>query len=108
LAQLTARHHGLIHRAEELRAGTILDLIETADGLRRPERFEHMLIACEADYRGRTGHAERPYPQGDQLRQAADAVRAVDAGAIAGATPNPKLIPERLRSARIAAIKQIV
>ncbi|WP_295401771.1 multifunctional CCA addition/repair protein, partial [uncultured Thiocystis sp.] len=35
LARITARDHGLVHKVDELRAGTILDLLEGADAIRR-------------------------------------------------------------------------
>jgi len=104
LAVITARYHGLAHKVDELRPGTLLDLIEGADGLRRPERFEQMLLACEADYRGRAGYQERDYPQGAQLRRLLQAVRAVDTGAIARAEPDPAQIPARIREARLRAL----
>jgi tRNA nucleotidyltransferase (CCA-adding enzyme) len=64
-----------------------------------------MIVACEADYRGRTGFQERPYPQADLLRRCAAAARAVDAGAVAAAAGAPRLIPQRLRTARLAGIR---
>jgi tRNA nucleotidyltransferase (CCA-adding enzyme) len=105
LARITARYHGMAHKIEELRPETILDMIEGADGLRRPERFDQMITACEADFRGRRGYEERNYPQGRRLRRLLAAVRAVDAGAIARAEKEPALIPESIRRARIAAIR---
>ena len=33
-----------------------------ADGLRQPERFDEMLLACEADARGRKGLEDRALP----------------------------------------------
>jgi len=54
LAVLVAHYHGLAHRAQALRADTLLKLLENSDALRRPERFELFLLACEADHRGRT------------------------------------------------------
>ena len=106
LAQITARYHGKVHKVDELRAATIQDLFDGVDLFRRPERFEQMLIACEADYRGRTGYQDRPYPQADLLRRLASAARAVDAGAVAGGCDDRALIPQRLRAARISAIRQ--
>ncbi len=103
LAVLVARDHGNAHRALELRPATILELLERADALRRPERFEDFLAACLADFHGREGHAERPYPQAEHLHRALAAARGVDAGAIAGQTA-PAAIPEAIRKARIAAI----
>jgi tRNA nucleotidyltransferase (CCA-adding enzyme) len=70
LAVLAARHHTLVHRAFELKPATVLKLLETTDALRRPERFSELLLACEADARGREGLQARPYPQSDYLRRA--------------------------------------
>ncbi|MBU1665410.1 MAG: HD domain-containing protein, partial [Gammaproteobacteria bacterium] len=103
LAIMVARDHGNAHRALELRPATVLELLERADALRRPERFEDFLAACAADFHGREGHRERPYPQAEYLRGALNAARGVDAGAIARQVL-PAAIPEAIRQARIAAI----
>ena len=107
LARITASRHGLVHKLDELRAATILDLLEETDAFRRPERFQQMLLACEADCRGRAGYADRPYPQGETLRRLLTAAAGLDVGAIAKAAREPRLIPERIRAARIAAIKAV-
>jgi tRNA nucleotidyltransferase (CCA-adding enzyme) len=105
LALLAARDHGNIHRALELRHATLLDLLERSDALRRPQRFEQLLQACEADYRGRAGFEKRAYPQAERLRAALAAVAAVDAGAIAHACDESAKIPVKIREARLAAIR---
>ena len=64
-----------------------------------------MLTACEADFRGRTGYEQRDYLQGEILRRLLEAVLSVDAGAIARETPDPTQIPERLRAARVGAVR---
>ena len=107
LAVLTARHHALVHRAAELRPSTVLKLLEATDAFRRPERFEEMLAACEADARGRTGLEAQPYPQRDYLLRARAAAGAVSLGeserqGLAGAA-----IGERIRDKRLAAIKSL-
>ena len=48
-ARLAARWHGTIHRAAELRPSTLLDLMTAVDALRRPDRLDTLLAACEAD-----------------------------------------------------------
>lgn len=109
LALAVARHHGVMHRFDELRPGTVLELIESVDFLRRPERLEPFLAACEADYRGRPGFGERPYPQAGKLRAALAAVRAVESGKIAAETGGRgEQIAERIRQARIHAIKAVL
>jgi len=77
LAVLAARYHTHVHRARELKAATLLTLLENCDAFRRPERFAELLLACEADARGRTGLESAPYPQVDYLQQARAAAAAV-------------------------------
>ncbi|WP_333842139.1 multifunctional CCA addition/repair protein [Pelomicrobium sp.] len=105
LAVLAARHHGTVHRALELKPATLLDLLQATDAFRRPERFEALLEACAADFHGRPGYAERPYPQAERLRLALAAAAGVDAGAIARAEGEAGKIGERLRQARLRAIR---
>ena len=107
LALLVARYHGDIHRAAELRPETMVTLIENADGVRRPDRFMQMLLACECDARGRTGHEDDDYPQAQRFLAALTAVRAVDAGAIAKACSDPAQIPQRVHEARVAAVSAL-
>lgn len=104
LAVLTARHHGVIHRAGELRPATILELFEHTDALRRPERFAQLLLACEADARGRAGLENREYPQAHYLRRARDAAAAVNLAEAERAGLSGEAIGAQLRKKRIAAI----
>jgi tRNA nucleotidyltransferase (CCA-adding enzyme) len=78
LAEVVAREHGNIHRSSDFGAAAVLRLLERCDALRRPERFDEVLLACECDARGRLGLAETPYPQAGRLRAARDAALAVD------------------------------
>ncbi|MFZ5558133.1 MAG: multifunctional CCA addition/repair protein [Pseudomonadota bacterium] len=105
LARITARYHGDVHRALELRAATVLDLLHGTDALRRPERFRQFLDACAADFHGRPGYAERPYPPRARLLAALDAAASVDAGALARGAADTAAIAARVRQARIAAIR---
>ena len=105
LARIVAAEHGLVHRALELRPETIVSLLERIDFARRPHRLDSLLVACEADHRGRTGMHERPYPQAARLRQAARAFASVDAGAIAAAhRDEPQAIRAALHEARTRAV----
>jgi tRNA nucleotidyltransferase (CCA-adding enzyme) len=110
LAVMTAREHGNVSRALELRPNTIVTLFERCDAFRKPERFAQMLLACECDARGR-GHAThemryREYPQGAYLLRALAAARAVNAGEIAGRyVENKGKIPEAIHAARVSAVK---
>ncbi|QGA52439.1 MULTISPECIES: multifunctional CCA addition/repair protein [Pseudomonas] len=77
LALLVGQYHTHGHRALELKASTLLELLQSFDVYRRPQRFEEFIAACEMDARGRKGLEERSYPQADYLRGAAAAARAV-------------------------------
>lgn len=106
LAVLAARLHGLVHRAGELRPRTVLELLENGDAFRRPERFRELLVACEADHRGRGGgFGDHPYPQAELLREAqALAAAVVLSDADREGLPGEK-IGELLRRRRLAALK---
>jgi tRNA nucleotidyltransferase (CCA-adding enzyme) len=105
LAVLAARWHVLAHRALELRPRTILELLESCDAFRRPERFRELLVACEADHRGRGGLRDRPYPQADILRAAQDRAAAVSLTAAEREGLTGEKIGELLRRRRLAALK---
>ena len=77
LALLVGQYHTHGHRALELKPSTLLELLQSFDVFRRPQRFEEFIAACEMDARGRKGLEERSYPQTDYLRGAAAAARAV-------------------------------
>jgi len=104
LGMLVSEYHTHCHRAFELRAGTILRVLEATDAFRRPRRFEQFLLACEADARGRKGLEDRHYTQVDLLRGAFAAASGVDAAAIA-ASHEGKAIGEAIRRERLAAVE---
>lgn len=106
LGVAVAREHGLVHRARELRPGTLVQLLERVDAFRRPERFEEFLRACECDFRGRPGYGTRPFPEADHLRQALRAAQAVDAGAVAQSVA-PAQIREAVFQARAQAVAAV-
>jgi tRNA nucleotidyltransferase (CCA-adding enzyme) len=104
LAVIVARYHGIVHRARELRADTLLDFLERADAFRRPERFGQALLACEADARGRTGFEQRDYPQRAYVSAVRDAAAAVRPAPAEIAGLSGVEIAARLRGARRQAI----
>ena len=79
-------------------------LIEAVDALRRPERFEEFLLACEADARGRAGLENQPYPQANVLRAALNAARKVQTEDLQGTAKGAEL-GKQLRERRIEAIR---
>lgn len=77
LAILVTAQHGRVHKALQMRPATLLDLIESLDGLRRPERMAAVLIACHADARGRLGSENCAYPQAERVLKAAALARSI-------------------------------
>jgi len=110
LAELASLWHGHAHRALELRPRTILKMLEGCDAFRRPQRFRELLLACEADYRGRGGLRLRPYPQAELLRRAQDAALAAvlspeEREGLAGEAIGERLRLRRLEALRAAAVQ---
>ena len=108
LAVLASRYHTHVHRGLELRATTILELLEHSDAFRRPERFADFLEVCECDARGRLGLQDQPYPQRARIEAAWSAASAVVFGDRERAGLEGPKIGERLRELRLAAIKRAV
>ena len=107
LGIIVARYHGIVHRAFELRAKTVLEFMERADAFRRPERFAQALLACEADSRGRTGLENAPYPQREYLHAARAAAAAIKPSAEDIAAHSGAKIAERLHQRRAQAIAEL-
>ncbi|MDH3716016.1 MAG: multifunctional CCA addition/repair protein [Gammaproteobacteria bacterium] len=105
LAEVVARDHVRCHRALEMRANTVIRLLENCDAFRRPERFELYLLACEADARGRLGMEKRDYPQATLLRKALAAAVRVNVADIDTEGLTGEAIGARLHQARVAAIR---
>lgn len=106
LAILVTQYHGLYHRAAELKASTMLKLLQNLDLFRRPQRLEQFLLACEADSRGRSGFEEREYEQPDIIRHAYRAAVAVDSQAVIADGFSGKEIGAELTRRRIVAIAE--
>jgi tRNA nucleotidyltransferase (CCA-adding enzyme) len=107
LARTTCQYHTHCHRALELRGKTVLKLLNATDALRRPDRFEAFLLACEADARGRLGLEDRDYPQANYLRQALAAIQEVGAKQFQDAGLTGKAMGEALSAERIRVLEQL-
>ena len=110
LGAVVAREHGNIHRSDALDAAAVLRLLERCDALRRPERFEQALWACECDARGRLGLEHMAYPPRQRLGAALATVLAVDATAAAAEAvargANGPSVGEAVRRARQKALAE--
>jgi tRNA nucleotidyltransferase (CCA-adding enzyme) len=108
LADVVAREHGNIHRSGELNAAAVVRLLERCDAIRKPQRFEDALLACECDARGRLGLHNTAYPQRVRLSQALQCVLSVATDSVAEAAIQRGLqgpaIGDAVRNARVAAL----
>lgn len=105
LAMLVGEFHTHAHRAQELRASTLAELLARFDVYRRPQRFEEFIAACEMDARGRHGLEQREYPQADYLRGAASAARAVAVQPLLEKGYKGAELGEALKLERLKALK---
>lgn len=107
LALLVARYHGDIGRIDGCRPQTIVRILERCNAFRRPERFEHILLACEADFRGRAGWAASPFKQKLHWRSALEAAAQVDCAALARQCKASAHIPAAIHAARVRAVERL-
>jgi tRNA nucleotidyltransferase (CCA-adding enzyme) len=109
LAEVAAREHGHVHASGSLDGAALLRLLERCDALRRPARFADLLLACECDARGRTGHEDRPYAQRDRLLRALALARGVDTAGVAAEQAalgrSGPAVGAAIREARVAALR---
>jgi len=109
LALFVCQYHQIIHNAFELKPATVLNMFNSIDLWRKPERLEAILLACTADLRGRTGFEQADYPQANYLSALAQAAKQVNvqdiiATGITGPDIKPALQQHRLNA--ITAVKQ--
>lgn len=104
LARIVARYHDLLHGAQSLTPKTLIKLFSAIDVWRRPARLEQMILASEADARGRTGFENHAYPQGDYLRAAFRVASSVSARDVMAAGFSGAQIGEELNRRRQQAL----
>ena len=108
LAEVVAREHGHIHASGALQPEAVLRLLERCDALRRPQRFEQALVACECDARGRLGRQDDGYAPRERLTRALRTALSVDTAACARAAAARGLsgpqVGVAIRQARVQAL----
>jgi len=108
LAAHVMQYHTHCHKAMELRASTLTDLLATLGTHKQNNQFAEFLLACEADAKGRTGFENKPYPQAEYLRAAAKAIAAVDVSSVLTGELQGALIGEAIRRLRIKAVTEVI
>jgi len=105
LALQVCEYHTHCHRALELRGKTLLKLFTATGALRRPQRFDAFLLACEADSRGRLGLEQREYPQADYLRRALLIAQGVTAAQFTHSGLAGKALGEAINAERVRRLE---
>ncbi len=106
LAEITSLWHLHVHRMLQLKARTVLRLLQQCDAFRRPQRFSLFLLACQADAQGRAGMQDQPYPQRQQLWQIFEACQAIQAGPLLEQGLRGPAIGDALNRERQACIQR--
>lgn len=107
LAECTARYHLHYHRALELKASTVVKTLERLDAFRKPQRFEKFLLASEADARGRPGHEDMKFQQGDFFRKAYEEACKVDVSSLVEQGYSNRALAEKIREERVRLVAAI-
>lgn len=108
LAMQVMQYHTHCHRAFELRASTITDMLAALGAYKPNNKLPEFLLACEADAKGRTGFEHSPYPQAGLLSAAAKEAASVDTSAILNSELKGADIGEAIRRLRIKAVAEFI
>ncbi|MCW8856307.1 MAG: multifunctional CCA tRNA nucleotidyl transferase/2'3'-cyclic phosphodiesterase/2'nucleotidase/phosphatase, partial [Kangiella sp.] len=68
--------------------------------------LEAFILTCEADFNGRLGNEDKPYPQGDLLRQCFKVSETVDVQLLIEKGYEGAKLGEAIDRARLKAIKE--
>jgi len=114
LAEKTTEYHGLIHQGltseglPHLRPETYLKVLKSCAALKKTEFFEQLLLACEADAKGRLGFEEVDYPQAEFWRNVVKAAGSVNNQAIMATGVQGAEIALAIDKARIENISEFI
>jgi tRNA nucleotidyltransferase (CCA-adding enzyme) len=109
LAQKVMHYHTHCHKAFELRAATLTDMLADLGAFKNENTLlNQFLVACEADARGRTGFEKIPYIQADFVRKMAQATAAIDIADILDRETEGAKIGAAIRQRRIEALTDAI
>lgn len=105
--------HTKIHSIKSIKsAKKILTLIQKSDWFRNPRKLEIILLACEADARGRTGYENRDYNQPQYLTSIIEPLKFINQKEIAEkvkqSNSDPKLLGIEIANSINEQRKQVI
>jgi len=107
LALAVAEYHLHMHKMFQLKAQTVLKMLEGTRSLMDDNRTLQIAQACIADARGRTSFEDDEYPQAGLFIRFQQAAKNIDAGAIASQFEDGHQIQDAVRRARLGQIKHV-
>lgn len=107
LALAVAEYHLHMHKMFELKAQTVLKMLEKTRSLMDDERAQQVAICCVADAKGRTGLEDRDYPQAALYLHYQQAAKSVNGGEIAKGFSDGEKIQKAIHDARLDKIKRL-
>lgn len=107
LALHVTQYHTHCHKVRELRAGTLVDLLQTLGAFKQDNHVQEFILACEADARGRLGFENTVYESGDFFRQAVKITTQTDTSAALNRGLEGKKVGEAIRQLRVQALNAL-
>lgn len=105
LALRATEWHGWIHRGGvDMSFSDVLKVLKGCDAFRQPDKFEQLLVVCEADHLGRSGHEDTPYKQKPFWLGALAACKKVDAKALAASGLSGEKMAQAIEQQRMARL----
>ena len=108
LAVPVARYHLLCHRALDLSAQRIEQLLSNLGAFQQHSQVSDFTQCCMADARGRTGLESRLYPQAEFLKECQAVAKVADAKELLSQGFSGKELGERLKFNRAQRIQPII
>jgi len=107
LALAVGEYHLHMHKMYELKAKTILNVLEKTRTLMDDERAKQFALCCLADARGRTTFEDRTYSQAGLFIRFQQAAKSVNGGEIAKGMSDGEAIQNAIRQARIEKLNEL-
>ena len=107
LALKVCEHHLHCHKAFQLKPSTLLKIFNQLDVWRKPHEFDSFITACKADFLGRLGFENLPYPQEKYLNDSMLAATKINAKEFVEQGLKGLAIKEAMAQARLEEIVTI-
>ena len=108
LALHVTQYHTHCHKVRELRATTLIDLLQTLGAFKKDNHIHEFVLACTADAKGRLGFENRVYEAGDFFKKAAKIAAATNTTAALNKGLTGKHVGEEIRRLRIHALNTLI